>query len=161
MAQAGPTSFPEQLRAPQPNVLHLKTYASGVQVYACKPKAGDPTAFEWTFKEPVADLWNERGERIGRHYAGPTWEGNDGSKVVGMVAERADAPEAGAIPWLLLRSKSNAGAGVFTPVTYVQRIETAGGIALTEGCDSAAVNAERDVEYTATYVFFASRSDVW
>ena len=160
-AQTGPTRFPENLRSPQQNVLQLRTYASGVQVYACKAKADDPNAFEWTFKEPVAELWNERGEKIGKHYAGPTWEGNDGSKVVAQVMQRADSPTPGSIPWLLLMSKSTAGNGVFTPVTYVQRLETVGGIAPTEGCDRAAVNAERDVEYAATYLFYVSRTDVW
>ena len=159
-AQSGPSAFPEQLRVPQQKVLQLKTYASGVQVYACQPKVGDSSAYEWTFKEPVAELWNERGEKIGRHYAGPTWEGNDGSKVVGQVVARAAAPDPKAIPWLLLQSKASAGAGVFTPLTYVQRIETGGGVAPSEGCDRNAVNAERDVEYTATYVFFVWRGDV-
>ncbi|HZO28411.1 MAG TPA: DUF3455 domain-containing protein [Chloroflexota bacterium] len=159
-AQSGPTPFPENLRSPQHNVLQLKSYASGVQVYACKAKADDPNMFEWTFKEPIAELWNERGEMIGKHFAGPTWEGNDGSKVVGMVVERANAPDRDAIPWLLLQTKSNAGTGVFTPVTYIQRLETVGGIAPTEGCDQATVNAERDVEYAATYLFYVWRGDV-
>src|SRR5262245_8670343 len=75
--QAGPVAFPENLRAPQQNVVQIRTYASGVQVYACQAKAGNPGAYAWTFKEPIAELWNERGEKIGRHYAGPTWEGND------------------------------------------------------------------------------------
>jgi hypothetical protein len=41
---------------------------------------------------------NGQGKRIGGHYAGPTWEANDGSKVVGEVLQRADAPRPGAVP---------------------------------------------------------------
>jgi hypothetical protein len=159
-AQSGPMPVPENLRAPQQNVVQFRTYATGVQVYVCKTKAGDPSAYEWTFKAPVAELWDERGEKVGTHYAGPTWEGNDGSKVVGEVVERAHAPDPSAIPWLLLRAKSNAGAGNFTPITYVQRLETVGGIAPSDGCDGSAANAERDVEYAATYVFYVWRGDV-
>jgi hypothetical protein len=159
-AQSGASGFPENLRSPQQNVLQLRTYASGVQIYACQPKANDPNAFEWTFKAPMAELWNERGEKIGKHHAGPTWESNDGSTVVGSVMERANAPQPNAIPWLLLQAKSNAGNGVFTPVTYVQRLETVGGVAPTEGCERATINAERDVEYAATYLFYVGRTDV-
>jgi hypothetical protein len=76
-------------------------------------KGRDPAQFEWVFKAPEADLTGDKGERIGRHYGGPTWEANDGSKVVGEVLQRADAPRAGAVPWLLLKAKSNQGAGTF------------------------------------------------
>jgi Protein of unknown function (DUF3455) len=159
-AQAGPMAIPENLRAPQQNVRHFKTWATGVQVYVCTAKADDPNEFVWTFKAPEAELWNDQGEQVGTHYAGPTWESNDGSKVVAELVERANAPDPGAIPWLLLRSNSNAGAGAFTPVTYVQRLETVGGLAPVEGCDRSTAEVERDVEYTATYVFYIWRGDV-
>jgi hypothetical protein len=159
-AQGGPMAVTDKLKAPQQNVLHFRTLATGVQVYVCKARADSPDVFEWTFKAPVADLWNDRGENVGKHYAGPTWEGNDGSKVVGEVVARANGPDPGAIPWLLLRARSNAGAGAFTTVTFVQRLETVGGIAPSDGCDGSAADAERDVEYAATYVFYIWRGDV-
>src|SRR5688572_18979811 len=83
--QAGSKSLPINLEAPPANVQLFKTTATGVQVYVCKARPEAPNTFEWTFKAPAAELWNERGEKVGRHYAGPTWEGNDGSKVVGEV----------------------------------------------------------------------------
>ena len=152
-AQADPMAIPDNLKVPQPNVMLFEAYANGVQVYVCKAKADDPNAFEWAFKGPEAELRNEAGEKIGKHYAGPTWEGNDGSKVVGEAVENAKAPEAGAIPWLLLRAKAHDGSGAFSTVTYVQRLDTAGGVAPTDGCDRSAADTERAVEYTATYVF--------
>jgi len=54
-------------------------------------------------------------KKIGKHYAGPTWESNDGSKVVGEVKARDDGPAPTAIPWLLLSAKSTSGNGAFSP----------------------------------------------
>jgi hypothetical protein len=152
---AAPASLiPANLNVPDQNVQLFRTSAIGYQIYVCKAKADDPNIFEWTFKAPEAELRNEAGEKVGKHYAGPSWEGNDGSKVVGEVVERSNAPEASAIPWLLLKARANDGAGAFSTVTYVQRIETVGGIAPTEGCDRSTVDSERGVEYTATYTFY-------
>jgi hypothetical protein len=160
VAQAGPQPIPQNLTVPQENVQYFKAFASGVQVYVCKARPEDPSTFEWSFKAPMAELWNDTGEKVGTHYAGPTWEGNDGSKVVGEAVQRANSPDPEAIPWLLLRAKSNGGAGIFTPVTYVQRLETVGGMAPTDGCDRSTVGAERDVTYFATYLFYVWRGDV-
>jgi hypothetical protein len=154
LAQPPGSSVPDNLKAPAQNVLLFKTMATGAQVYVCKAKADNPDAFEWTFKAPVAELLNETGEHVGKHYAGPTWEGNDGSKVIGEVVERANASDPGAIPLLLLKAKSNEGAGAFSSVTFVQRLETVGGVAPTDGCDRSAADVERSVEYTATYAFY-------
>jgi hypothetical protein len=152
--QARAMAIPDALEAPGQNVLLFETQATGVQVYVCKARTEDPNTFEWSFKAPIAELWNERGEMVGKHYAGPTWEGNDGSKVIGQVVERANAPDPEAIPWLLLRAKGNVGKGALSQVTYVQRLNTAGGVAPTEGCDRASVGTEREVGYTATYAFY-------
>ena len=159
-AQAGPHSLPANLAVPDQNVRKLRAFASGVQVYVCQARTEDPNTYEWTFKAPIAELWNDTGEKIGTHYAGPTWEANDGSSVVGMVVQRADSPDTEAIPWLLLQAKSNAGNGILTPVTYIQRLETVGGLAPTDGCDRSTVGAERDVTYMATYLFYVARTDV-
>jgi hypothetical protein len=153
-AQTGPIITPDNLKVPSEHVLLFKTFATGTQIYTCKARTDDPNTFEWTFKAPEAELWNDIGEKVGKHYAGPSWEGNDGSKLVGEVVERANAPDPGAIPWLLLKAKANDGAGVFSTMTYIQRLETVGGMAPTEGCDRLAADAERAVEYTAIYAFF-------
>lgn len=152
-AETGPTTIPENLKVPRERVVLFKTVATGVQLYTCKARTDAPGTFEWTFKAPVAELRNEAGEKVGTHYAGPTWEGNDGSKVMGEVVERANAPDPSAIPWLLLKAKSNAGTGVFSTVSHVQRLETVGGIAPTDGCNQSTADTERAVEYRATYTF--------
>ena len=138
---------------PAGSSVFLVGHATGVQIYACKAKADDPSKFEWSFTAPEADLTNEKGKKIARHYAGPTWEARDGSKVVGEVQEKVDAPNPGAIPWLLLKAKSNKGPGIFARVTYIQRVDTEGGVAPAAGCDQA-TNSKARVDYKANYYFY-------
>jgi len=98
-------------------------------------------------------------ERIepGRHYAGPHWESTDASKILGTVKERADAPVAGAIPWLLLTAKSVGPEGSFSKVTSIQRVNTVGGVAPQAGCSQATAGAAARINYTADYYFFTAK----
>jgi hypothetical protein len=156
-AQSTPTSaaaIPENLEPPADSVLLFTLEARGVQIYVCEADPDDATAFVWTFKAPQAELLNERGEVVGSHFAGPTWQGQDGSAVVGAVLERAAAPDAGAIPWLLLETKDHEGSGAFSTITHIQRLDTAGGVAPAEGCDEAHAGEEVRAPYEATYAFF-------
>jgi hypothetical protein len=153
-AQASDQAIPPNLAVPGGNVLLLETPARGVQIYGCQPTADNPTVLAWTLRAPEAELMNRRGERIGTHYAGPTWEGNDGSQVVGAARETANSPDPQAIPWLLLEARSNQGSGVFSAATYIQRLDTVGGRAPATGCDQAHQGEELRVDYTATYAFY-------
>jgi len=132
----------------------LKALAKGAQVYVCKTKEGAAGAYEWTLKAPDAELFDEKGQKIGKHYGGPTWESTDGSKVVGQLRAKVDSPEATAIPWLLLDAKTTEGTGVLSKVKNIQRLATVGGKAPTTGCDAAHENAETRVDYTATYYMY-------
>jgi hypothetical protein len=156
-AQGTPTDaedIPPILTPPASSIRLFELGARGVQIYVCEAKPDDATAFVWTFKAPEAELLNGRGGVVGTHFAGPTWQGQDGSSVVGAVLERADAPNSGAIPWLLLEAKEHAGSGAFATITHVQRLDTVGGVAPTEGCDEAHDGAEVRVSYVATYAFY-------
>src|ERR1039457_1492284 len=77
--------LPETIKVPTNQFLSLETHATGVQIYECKNGKDNPMHFEWVFKAPEADLFDRSGKKVGRHYAGPTWESNDGSKVIGEV----------------------------------------------------------------------------
>jgi Protein of unknown function (DUF3455) len=156
-AQGTPTSaapIPDTLEPPADSVLLFVLEARGVQIYVCETDPNDATAFIWTFKAPKAELLNERGEVVGSHFAGPTWQGQDGSAVIGAVLERADAPDAEAIPWLLLEAKDHEGSGAFSTITHIQRLDTVGGVTPTEGCDEAHAGEEVRAPYEATYAFF-------
>jgi len=131
--------------------VYLEVPATGVQIYTCgKNPAG---AWAWNFKAPEAALSDTQKKPIGKHYAGPTWEGNDGGKVVGAVKANAPAPGGNAIAWLLLDIKSSEGSGQFTQAKGVLRVSTVGGTVPAAGCDEAHANQESRVPYTATYLF--------
>ncbi|MGD0887476.1 MAG: DUF3455 domain-containing protein [Thermodesulfovibrionales bacterium] len=148
---------PETLKVPATQVLSLETQASGVQIYECEASKNDPMRFEWVFKAPEAELFDSAGKRIGRHYAGPTWEANDGSKVVGEVRARDNGPDPNAIPWLLLSAKSTSGKGVFSQTQSIQRMHTDGGRAPEGSCDQSQVGKEARVPYKAKYYFYIAR----
>src|SRR3954468_23116636 len=126
-AHAPTVAVPDKLKGAPNETLAMVVPAKGVQIYECRPRRDELGAFEWAFVAPEADLFDRQGVKIGRHYAGPHWEANDGSKLLGTVRERADAPAAGAIPWLLLSAKSVGPEGSLSKVTSIQRINTAGG----------------------------------
>jgi hypothetical protein len=110
--------------------------------------------YEWQFRAPEAVLVDRSGRSLGRHYAGPTWESNDGSAVVGEVKGRDPGPDPSAIPWLLLSAKSTRGSGLFTPTTSIQRVKTAGGAAPPLPCTAERARQMARVPYTATYYFY-------
>ncbi len=146
------------LRVPEGQILTLETKATGVQIYECGVDKGDDTKFTWNFKAPEADLYDTHGKRtgqkIGKHYGGPTWEGDDGSKVVGHVRASENSPDASAISWLLLSAQSNSGSGIFAKTASIQRLNTSGGKAPDDGCDQAHLGKIARVPYTAQYYFY-------
>jgi hypothetical protein len=144
-------AVPAALAAPGDQVV-ARVSAAGVQVYECRP--GADGALAWAFKEPRAALSLD-GKPVGRHYAGPTWEHADGSRIVGRPVASLPAPGAGDIPWLRLTVASRAGDGAFAPVTAVQRVDTRGGT-LAGRCDAAGALSE--VPYTADYVMLRAAS---
>ena len=150
------SAIPETLKVPATDTLAFKAHAEGVQIYEGRPKKEDATQYEWALKAPEADLFDERGSKIGRHYGGPTWESTDGSKVVGELKSREPSTEASAIPWLLLSVKAHEGSGVFSAVDYVQRLETVGGKAPAM-CDPSSAGKELRVPYSAVYYFYAAK----
>ena len=149
-------SVPENLRTATAESLAMVVPAKGVQIYECRAKK-DQTGYEWAFVAPEADLFDVRGNKIGRHYGGPHWEADDGSKIIAAVRERADAPAADAIPWLLLAAKSVGPDGSFRHVSSIQRVNTVGGVAPKNGCSQAAAGQSARVNYTADYYFFTRK----
>ena len=87
---------PAGLRPPPGQVLSTEALATGVQIYECAVKPGAAAGYEWVFRSPEAVLADRSGQTIGKHYAGPTWESNDGSTVAGEVASRDPGPSASA-----------------------------------------------------------------
>jgi Protein of unknown function (DUF3455) len=141
------------VQAPAGELPLMTVAANGVQIYECRITQGTNPA--WTFVAPEADLFDAQGRRIGSHGAGPFWQHADGSRFVGTVSARADAPRPGAIPWLLLAARQQGPEGMFSTVRSVQRVNTVGGQAPVEGCSVAALGKRALVAYRADYVLYA------
>jgi hypothetical protein len=143
--------IPAELAPPVGTAL-IGTYpAEGVQIYACTARGA---INEWVFKSPDAHLVDAQGKTFAKHYAGPTWEAADGSKIVGNVMETVPAPSGDAVPWLLLSAESS-GRGVLAAARFVERVKTVGGIKPRGTCPN--VGAELRVPYTAVYLIYKWR----
>jgi len=148
-------SFPPlpstDLAVPEGNRLAFYYDAIGVQIYTCQAAS---TGYAWTFQAPEAKLFDRRGHLVVKHYAGPTWEtASDHSKVI--AKKLADfTVHADAIPELLLEATVHDGKGQMDDVSYIQRLDTVGGLAPSSGCDLPRVGATARVDYTATYFFY-------
>ena len=140
----------EHVTVPDGNDRLFHVYAEGVQIYRW-----DGT--NWLLKGPEAKLLGWNNVEVGRHYKGedPTWEHNDGSKVACTVITNFPSPEPDSIPWLLLKAKSTSDNGVFSKVSYIQRVKTSGG--QPPATDGAHVGQEVSSHYTAEYYFYRQR----
>ncbi|MHC3469287.1 DUF3455 domain-containing protein [Streptomyces sp. 7R007] len=134
---------PAALAVPDGNKLTGVFAARGVQTYTCADGA-------WKLLEPAATLSDKRGRTVALHSRGPVWVSTvDGSAVNATAI--ASSPRTGAVPELLLQATATRGAGVFADVSYVQRLNTTGGVAPTTACTGT---DQVSVPYTATYAFY-------
>jgi hypothetical protein len=150
----GAQQIPPQLQPPATEQLLLQVHAKGDQVYSCKSEAAQST---WTLKAPDAQLFDKDGKIFGKHFAGPSWEASDGSRVTGKAVANAASPEADSIPWLLVNVVGHEGSGVLTRATSIQRLNTKGGKAPASGCDASHAGQELRVPYSADYFFYAPK----
>lgn len=153
-ADDGPPVLPsplcDNLAVPNGNEVVFHVYAVGVQIYTWNGSA-------WVFVAPAAVLYADPGHNalVGMHFLtpgqGPTWETKSGSLVIG-ARQAACTPDPASIPWLKLRAVSSQGPGVLDGVTFIQRVDTLGGIAPTD--PGTTVGQEADVPYMAEYYFY-------
>jgi hypothetical protein len=134
------------VQVPSGNKLVAKFYAKGVQTYTC-------TTGAWKLLEPAATLADRLGRAVALHTRGPIWVSTvDGSAVEAAPVDGARNEVPGAVPELLLKAKSTRGSGVFAGISYVQRLQTKGGLAPSGGCTEG---AQTSVHYEALYTFSA------
>lgn len=149
-----PPDVPSTVVVPAGNVLSSVGHAQGFQIYTCQVLA---IGYGWLLQQPQAVLTQNGQKPFALHYGGPSWTAmNDGSTVVATKVDSAPAPGGGTIPWLLLKQASASGpvGGTFTDTTFIQRINTTGGLAPVAGCDADHVGATVPVFYTADYYFY-------
>lgn len=145
--------LPEPVRVPAGHMQTLETIGTGEITYECREKKDMAGAFEWAFVTPVATLWDMQQKNIGKYYGGPTWEANDGSKVTGKQVAIAPAAS-GNIPMQLVKADPAMGNGAMTGVTFIQRLDTKGGVAPAMTCDASNKGMKQQVGYSAKYVFY-------
>jgi hypothetical protein len=136
---------PETIEVPAGNKVHFHGFGVGVQIYTWNGST-------WGTAVPEATLFDDEGNVVAIHFAGPTWESKSGSKVVGALPPKAVTVDPNAIPWLLLSAKSAEGPGIFAHTTFIQRVNTEGGKA--PSTDGAFVGQVTRVPYTADYFFY-------
>jgi Protein of unknown function (DUF3455) len=138
---------------PKSKVL-LELHATGVQKYTCQANG------TWLFTDPEATLYKANGapKVEATHFLNfatgrPVWRHEDGSTIEAARTASASGG-AGNIAWLLLQAAANtegADGDKFTHATWVQRLNTSGGVAPPVPCTPGAQQA---VPYTADYVFW-------
>ena len=166
---------PDNIQVPAPNVPFLVGHAVGTQNYVCLPSGA---GFKFTLFTPEATLFNENGKQIITHYFSPnpvesgnpiraTWQSRDTSTVWGSVGPNDSSSDPafvkpGAIAWLKVtvvgKKAGPAGGDRLTDTTFIQRLNTVGGLAPSTGCESQSdVGKQAFVPYTADYFFFRTR----
>jgi hypothetical protein len=170
--QVTPPPVPDAIKVETGNVPYLVGHAIGTQNYICLPAASGAAFKLFT---PQATLFDEKGKQITTHFFSPnpdehstiraTWQDSeDSSTVWGEVKPGASSSDAnfvatGAIPWLLVtavgKQDGRNGHDTLSQATFIQRVNTAGGIAPSTGCASSAdIGMQAFVPYTADYFFF-------
>jgi Protein of unknown function (DUF3455) len=164
-----PPPVPSNIRVPAGNKAFLKGFAVGTQNYICLPSGA---GFAWAFFGPQATLFDDDDKQIITHFLSPnpvesgtpraTWQhSRDTSTVWAMVAPFSTPVfvTPGAIPWLLLEVVGDQDGPTdgykLTETTFIQRLNTSGGVAPATGCAvSADVGKKALVDYEADYFFY-------
>lgn len=147
---------PVAIAVPAGNVAVMTQMGAGDLTYECRAKANMAGQYEWAFVGPNAVLYGPGRTAAGKYYAGPTWESSDGSKVTGKQLAVSPGGE-GAIPLQLVQANPATGSGTMNGVTYIQRVNTKGGVAPKDMCDAGSVGRKQTVAYEADYVFYKAR----
>ena len=147
-------NLPATVQVPSGHQVAMETVGMGDITYQCSPKKDMADQFEWVFVGPDARLNDRSGKQVGKYYGPPaTWESMDGSKLT--ATQIAVAPNgSGNIPSQLVKGNPAMGSGAMTVVTYIQRVNTLGGVAPASPCAAGNAGAKQVVKYQADYIFY-------
>jgi hypothetical protein len=135
---------------PASNEVFLVGHAKGFQIYTCDGAT-------WGAATPDAKLFDDNGELVAKHFAGPSWQAKDGSTVVGVrPALESVTVDATAIPWLKLSADPDETVpGLLANTTFIQRVATTGGLPPAPAdCNKKTAGKKDKVPYTADYYFW-------
>jgi len=170
-------SVPDDVKVEAGNEVFLVGHATGTQNYICLP-SGSGVAY--SLFTPEATLFDDKGGQIITHFFSlnpfepgvirATWQSSQDTstvwaKVTGTATSDTDPTfvRQGAIAWLRLDVKDIGPGALAGPTggvklvktTFIQRINTVGGLAPSTGCSSSAdIGNKAFRPYTADYVFY-------
>ena len=148
-------NLPAAVQVPAGNKVAMETVGVGEITYQCSAKKDMADQFEWVFVGPDAKLNDRSGKQVGKYYGPPaTWESMDGSKLTATQVAVAPASGTGNIPTQLVKANPAMGSGMMNGVTYIQRVDTKGGVAPGMVCAAGNVGAKEIVKYQADYIFY-------
>lgn len=147
-------SLPTAVQVPAGHKVAMETVGMGEIAYQCSAKKDMAGQFEWVFVGPDAKLNDRSGKQVGKYYGPPaTWESMDGSRLT--ATQIAVAPNGmGNIPSQLVKANPAMGNGAMSGVTYIQRVDTRGGVAPATACTAGTAGAKEMVKYQADYIFY-------
>jgi hypothetical protein len=169
--------LPANIRVDAGNTPFLIGHATGTQNYICLPCPNPITpngpcpdsGFAFTLFTPEATLFKDNDNQIITHFFSPnpaeggtiraTWQHSHDTSTVWAFVKKGDAaPAKDAVDLLKLTvvgaEDGPIGPGTLTPTTFIQRVNTVGGVA-PAGCDSLEnVGTRAFVPYTADYIFY-------
>jgi hypothetical protein len=174
-----PPPVPENLEVEDGNVVFLVGHGVGTQNYVCAPSATSVTGFAFSLFTPQATLFDDAGEQLITHFFSPnndplvkppeagtirvTWEDSrDTSRIWAFLLEQStdeDFVRRDSVAWLKLKTSGvdvgPTGGDRLTKTTFVQRLNTVGGLAPASGCSTFEDLGRRVfVPYFADYFFY-------
>jgi hypothetical protein len=179
--QVTPPTVPPNLQVEAGNKAFLKGASQGTQNYVC---AASPTGVAYVLFTPEATLFSDDdGGQIITHFFSPnpdprdpntnpavvapggairaTWvHSHDGSSIWAKLhTNGAAVVDKNAIAWLLLDAvgveDGPTGGDILAKTTFVQRVNTTGGLAPKSGCGSQGdLGNQAFIPYTADYFFY-------
>jgi hypothetical protein len=157
-----PPNVPAILQPPAGSRLFRIAHAIGTQDYVCLSTGWASPAYG-----PQATLFDEENEQIMTHFLSPnpdqsntprpTWQDSRDSSTIwaNPISGASYTPDPTAIPWLLLevvgRENGPTGGDRLTGATFIQRVNTTGGLKPTTACTEG---DKALVPYTADYYFY-------
>jgi len=170
-----PPPVPEEIRVPAGNEAFRLGRGVGTQNYVCQTGASLGRV-AWTLFTPQATLLSDQGEQLTSHFFSPnpfefsptpfangvvraTWVDSLDTSTVWARAIGSSTVSSDAIPWVLLQTAGvqvgPTGGGTLAVTTFVQRLNTVGGLAPATGCNVPTdVGHKAFMPYTADYFFY-------
>jgi hypothetical protein len=176
-AHVTPPPVPGKIEVPAGNTAFLVGHATGTQNYVCLPSG---SGFAYVLFTPEATLFDDHGKQIITHFFSPnlapfdpsdldkiraTWQDSDTSTVWGAVTGSASHDTdpnfvaQDAIAWLKVTvvgaQDGPTGGDTLSDTTFIQRVNTTGGLAPADCTSQEDVGKKAFVPYTADYFFYS------